>query len=88
MNIAGYKVKIVGDLPDSDTVLIEDAVLYLNNKIDQTKLLEIHSVELGYDLVINYKNKNEIAHLRRNSVSDWYISLPGEVDGIVRSMTV
>ena len=88
MDIAGHKVKIVGELPDSDTVLIEDAVLYLNNKIDQTKLLEIHSVRLGYDLVISYKNKNEVALLRRNSDNDWYISLPGEVDGIVKSMTV
>ncbi len=88
MDIAGYKVKVVGNLPDSDTVLIEDAVLYLNDKIDQTKLLEIHAVRLGYDLVISYKDKNEIALLRRNSDNDWYISLPGEVDGIVNRMTI
>ena len=88
MDIAGHKIKVVGDLPDSDTVLIEDAVLYLNDKIDQTRLLEIHAVRLGYDLVISYKNKSEVALLRRNSENDWYISLPGEVDGIVKRMPI
>lgn len=88
MRIAGHEVKVVGDLPDKDTVLIEDAVLYLNDKVSQTKLLEIRAVKSGYDLLISYKNKNEVAKLRLNSDNDWDISLPAEVDGVVREMII
>lgn len=88
MKIAGYDVNIIGDFPDEDTVLIEDAVLFINGKISQTKLLEVRCLQEGYDLLIQFNNRQELAHIRRDAQQEWFIYLPDDIDTIVQEMPV
>jgi hypothetical protein len=88
MNIAGYDVKISGELSDEDSVLIEDAVMFLNGKMTQTRLREITQVDNGYDLQIDFKDETKTVRLRHNAEGDWVIELPRSVDAVVRKMLV
>ncbi|MEM7736868.1 MAG: hypothetical protein AAF267_13885 [Deinococcota bacterium] len=88
MKIAGYNVKVSGNLADEDTVLIEDTVLFLNGKVSQTKLREIIQVQGGYDLLLDFKRDTKTAHLRRDSMGEWVIELPQPVDAVVSKMLV
>lgn len=88
MNIAGYEVKISGELSDADSVLIEDAVMFLNGKMTQTRLREINQVDNGYDLQVDFKGETKVVRLRQNTEGDWVIELPRSVDAVVRKMLV
>ena len=88
MNIAGYEVKVAGELSNEDSVLIEDAVMFLNGKMSQTRLQEITQVDSGYDLQIDFKGKTKIVRLRQNAEGDWMIDLPRSVDAVVRKMPI
>jgi len=88
MNIAGYDVKVSGELSDEDSVLIEDAVLFLNGKMTQTRLREITQVDNGYDLQIDFKGDTKTVRLRHNAQGDWVIELPRAIDAVVRKMLV
>lgn len=88
MKIAGYDVTVVGDLPDRDTVLIEDAVLLLQSKIDGVELTEIRVHDEGYDLLLRHRGREGTAALRRDERGEWRLLLPPSVDRVVQDLPV
>lgn len=88
MKLAGYEVKVIGEVPDQDIVLLEDAVLFLNGKVQQTELREISCVAGGYDLLVRFRNQDKLARLRRNSIGEWHIELPSAIDAVVQKLPV
>lgn len=88
MRIADYEVKVRGTVPDRDTVLLEDAVMFLRQKIAHLDLQEILVVEEGYDLAIAYRGQPQVVRLRRLPSREWHIDLPGEVDSVISDLPV
>jgi catalase (peroxidase I) len=88
MRITDHEVKVQGTIPDSDTVLLEDAVMFLRQKITHLDLQEVRVVEEGYDLAIVYRDQPQLVRLRRLPSKEWHIDLPGEVDAVVSDLPV
>ena len=88
MNIAGYKITVNGQVKEEDTVLLEDTVLFLRDKLDQTDLHEIRSVEGGYDFLIHQSGETQVVRLRRDAQGEWTIDLPTELDDMVQQLPV
>ncbi|MDZ7704458.1 MAG: hypothetical protein U5L04_08265 [Trueperaceae bacterium] len=88
MNIAGYKITVNGQVKEEDTVLLEDTVLFLQDKLDKTDLHEIRSVEGGYDFLIHHSGEAQVVRLRRDAQGEWTIDLPAELDDMVQQLPV
>ncbi len=88
MEIAGYELEVVGDLADSDMVLLEDAVLLLLDKVDGAAVHEIHCREAGYDLLISFQDRRGVVELRQDATGEWRIVLPQALDTVVQNLPI
>lgn len=98
MDIAGHDVAIDGTIPDSDLVLLEDAVTFVLGRLAGAELREVvvigadrHGPEPrvdGYDLALRFRGLEGRATLRRNARGDWRIRLSDALEDAVDDLSV